>query len=509
MYIYNLGLLFYRIASEHPDRPAIRFSETEISTYRDINILSNRIARYLLDSGTNKNDVIGIFNNKSKESYALMLACLKIGAVYVNLDGSSPLERLNKIIQRCKPVLLAYDSEMVFNLIYDLGLRSVYLLSDDFQKSVASFDKADLSFSATVCSDNPAYIMFTSGSTGFPKGAVMTHQNLMNFISWSRITYNITKEDILSNVNPMYFDNSVFDFYGSLFNGASMAPVDADTVRQANKLVNYIGEIKATIWFSVPSLLVYLITMKALTAESFKGLRVITFGGEGFPKPKLKILFDLYSHRLRIVNVYGPTECTCICSSYDVNDSDFDDMTNLAPLGFMAPNFEYLILDEAGNTADSGELVLGGPQVGLGYYNDSDRTAKSFIQNPLTGDFRKIMYKTGDLVRRGSDGMIHISGRADNQIKLMGYRIELEEIEAGFNSLDYINESCVVYQKFDDGMGQLNAFVSLKATVSVDSIRNDIKQILPAYMVPKRISVMDVLPKNQNGKIDRVSLKIL
>lgn len=507
MYIHNLGLLFYSVAAGASDDQAIVLGEDSKVTFNELNCLSNQIARYLLGERICKNDVVGIFHTTAVESYALMLACLKTGIIYVNLDNNTPLERIRKIVDRCNPVLLSIDHSSSQALVKELNTPFTDLRSEEFKTELKSFSADNLEYTQSVCSDNPAYIMFTSGSTGFPKGAVMTHQNLLNFIGWAKQTYQITKSDILTNVNPMYFDNSVFDFYASLFNGASMAPVDSETVKQATKLVSYIDRIRATIWFSVPSLLVFLITMKALSREVFKTIRVITFGGEGFPKPKLKFLFDLFATRVRIVNVYGPTECTCICSAYDVNADDFNDMINLAPLGFLAPNFDHLILDENNNNSEGGELVLGGPQVGLGYYNDRERTEKSFIQHPFINNYRKLLYKTGDIVRREKDGIIHILGRADNQIKHMGYRIELEEIEAGLNSLDYVNESGVIYEKFDNGLGQIIAYVTLKRIVPEGSIRNDIKQILPSYMLPRIITILDSMPKNQNGKIDRVKLK--
>jgi len=507
MYIHNLGLLFYSVSADAPDDQAIVFGEDSKVTFSELNCLSNQIGRYLLDKKINKNDVVGIFHTKSVESYALMLACLKTGVIYVNLDHNTPFERIKKIIDCCNPVLLSIDQPSVLGLVNELNIPYTDLKSEHFYSNLSYYSKDNLEYTYSVCSDNPAYIMFTSGSTGFPKGAVMTHQNLLNFIGWAKQTYHISKSDIMTNVNPMYFDNSVFDFYASLFNGASMAPVDADIVKHATKLVVYIDRIEATIWFSVPSLLVFLITMKALSREVFKSIRIITFGGEGFPKPKLKFIFDLFASRVRIVNVYGPTECTCICSAYDVRSEDFSDMTNLAPLGFLAPNFEYLILDDENSEAEQGELILGGPQVGLGYYNDKERTEKSFMEHPFNKNYRNVLYKTGDIVRKEKDGTLLILGRSDNQIKYMGYRIELEEIEAAFNSLDYIIESGVVYKKYADGLGEIMAFVTLKSTVTAELIRSDLKQKLPSYMLPRIITILETMPKNQNGKIDRIKLK--
>jgi D-alanine--poly(phosphoribitol) ligase subunit 1 len=505
-YKYNLGLSFYSVAAEVPDKIAICFTRDGGITFRELNRMSNRIARYLLNRNINKNNVIGIFNTKTRESFALMLACLKIGALYVNLDNTSPYERLRKIIERCNPVLLAYDEKSFLASIMKFKIP-ILDLSGSFCSELMTFSDSNLTITDSVCGDNAAYIMFTSGSTGFPKGAVMTHHNLINFIKWAKITYQINQTDILTNVNPMFFDNSVFDFYASIFNGAAMAPVDSETVKNGQKLVAYIDYIRATIWFSVPSLLIFLISMKTLTKDVFKSLRVITFGGEGFPKPKLKYLFDLYSTRIRIVNVYGPTECTCICSAYDISEADFKDMINLAPLGFLAPNFDFLILDENNKESGTGELVLGGPQVGLGYYNDPDRTRNSFVQHPLIKGFEKICYKTGDIVKKDNKGIIHIIGRADNQIKHMGYRIELEEIEAGFNTLEYINETGAVYERWEDGLGQIKAYVTLNYLISKEKIKEDIRKILPPYMIPRIITIMDTIPKNQNGKIDRVALK--
>jgi D-alanine--poly(phosphoribitol) ligase subunit 1 len=286
-------------------------------------------------------------------------------------------------------------------------------------------------------------------------------------------------------------------------------PLSHELVKNARQVVQAINDSGCTIWFSVPSLLVYLLTTKALSANDFKTVRRISFGGEGFPKNKLKQLFGLFSHRMTLYNVYGPTECTCICSSYIISEKDFENMNELAPLGNMAPNFGYAIIpiDEANN--NFGELTLIGPCVGLGYYNDVERTDKSFVQNPASR-FRQLMYKTGDVVERAANGYLHFRGRVDNQIKHMGYRIELEEVEAALSTLGYVDEVGVVYEKINAEFGQIKAFVS----VSDDGIDNarisaDVKNLLPPYMVPRVITLLDTLPKNANGKIDRKQLSKL
>ena len=265
-----------------------------------------------------------------------------------------------------------------------------------------------------------------------------------------------------------------------------------------------INETKCSIWFSVPSLLIYLLTTKSLHTTDFNSLSRIAFGGEGFSKPKLKQLYDLYGKRIKLYNVYGPTECTCICSSYLISELDFENLNELAPLGYMAPNFGYEILSD-GEKENIGELALIGPNVGLGYYNDDERTNKSFVQNPNKIFFQR-MYKTGDLVEKRANGYIYFKGRVDNQIKHMGYRVELEEIEAAINSLKYVNEVGVIYKKITTELGFIIAYISLNDQITLTEISSHLEKILPNYMLPKKIILLEHLPKNRNGKIDRTQL---
>jgi D-alanine--poly(phosphoribitol) ligase subunit 1 len=339
-----------------------------------------------------------------------------------------------------------------------------------------------------------------------PKGAVMSHRNVLNFIEWARDRFAIRPNDIFSNANPIYFDNSVFDFYASLFSGASLVPISSQQARDPKKLVQIVNEQQCTLWFSVPSLLVYLLTTRALEAKDFPSVRKIIFGGEGFPKAKLKRLYELFGNRADLENVYGPTECTCICSAHTISSADFADMQSLATLGFLASNFDYEILSTNGSEG-TGELFLRGPNVGLGYYNDPERTAKSFVQNPTHRRFADIGYRTGDLVRRDSKGQLHFVGRSDFQIKHMGYRIELEEIEAALGSVPEVKECAVVYRKLGEGMGEIVGFAALAAAKPDAELIQEVARIVPPYMVPKRVILLSDLPKNANGKIDRIVLQ--
>lgn len=508
-YEYNLGIRFQRVAGERSQDVAIWFDKNETITYLALNTLANRLARALLQRSIAAGDVVYLSGEKSVYTFACMIACLKIGAVYCVLDPDSPVERLRKIFSTCSPRLLLAEPEFInrlADLIATVGVEVVEKDSDSLASLLVDHDESDLDITRAITGTNPAYIMFTSGSTGFPKGAVMTHANVMNLIDWSRETFNIKPEDILTNVNPLFFDNSVFDFYSSLFNGSRLAPFSKEEVKDPGVLVEKVDAGKCTLWFSVPSLLIFLQTMKAADGKRMKSITRFVFGGEGYPKAKLKALFDSYSPSSELFNVYGPTECTCICSSYKLSAADFDNLQGLPPLGQIAANFSFLIVDDAGDVVPdgvSGELCLLGPNVGKGYYNDVERTRASFVQNPLHNNFPDVMYKTGDLARfEPADGMLYIQGRKDNQIKHMGYRIELEEIEAALNCLNYISEAAVLHTR-NSGLSRIVAVVSTNQDCDDQRIRQDLRPIIPDYMIPAVFHREAMLPKNPNGKVDR------
>jgi D-alanine--poly(phosphoribitol) ligase subunit 1 len=506
---HNLGLAFEGVAELRAGQSAIWFDENVIVSYGELNRLANRVARWLLSSGVSAGDLVCLSGEKSLDSFAAMIACLKVGAVYSVLDPDSPAERLRKIVSTCKPSLLlgARDFlEMFDEVAASLGVVAVEKDSDTFERTTVPYDDANLNETRAVAGTDSAYVMFTSGSTGFPKGAVMTHTNVLNLIEWSRATFGIEVDDRLTNVNPLFFDNSVFDFYASLFNVACLVPFSKDEVRDPKLLVERVAAAGCTLWFSVPSLLIFLQTMKAADGETLRSIRRFVFGGEGYPKAKLKHLYEAYSGSSELFNVYGPTECTCICSSYKITEGDFEDLRGLPPLGKIAANFSFLILDEDGRmtpAGETGELCLLGPNVGKGYYNDPDRTAASFVPNPHNDAVDEIMYKTGDLVRFDpDDGNLYIQGRKDNQIKHMGYRIELEEIEAAIHRLDYVVEAVALHGSVN-GLSRIVAVVTPSQEFEDERIRQDLGSIIPGYMIPSAFYREDALPKNPSGKIDR------
>ena len=504
MYDYNIGLRFQHTADQHSRRNAIWFNSNESISYEELNKFANRIARFLINRGVGARDVVCLSGEKSALTFATLIACLKLGAPYCVLDPDSPVERLRKMLAICRPRLLLAEGEFPAEWADAARHLEIELCIEDAW-DLSNYDDTNLSQTEQITGSNPAYIMFTSGSTGFPKGAVITHSAVLNFIEWSRSTFRISSDDVVTNLNPLFFDNSVFDFYATLLNGACLTPFSALEVREPKQLVEKIAAAGCTLWFSVPSLLIFLQTMRATNGHNLKSIRRFIFGGEGYPKAKLKSLYETYSPAAEFFNVYGPTECTCICSSYKISDDDFTELQTLPALGQIAENFSSLILDETGAAVargEIGELCLLGPNVGLGYYNDAEQTAASFVQNPLNDKFPEIMYRTGDLVSLGSDGKLYISGRRDNQIKHMGHRIELEEIESALNNLDYISEGAALYGSFN-GLGRIVAVVAADSQFTDDQIRRDLKQLLPGYMVPASFYRETMLPRNANGKLDR------
>ena len=494
MYTYNLGKLFERVCHDNSTGTAIVLENTTI-TYQELSTRVQEVSNWLLSNSVSRGDVVAIFNNKSITSYCIMLACLKIGATYTNIDPASTGQRLQKMLNTCNPVMLFVYEEIQTNI--DVSAIQVIDYVKDSLKCNDQYTYDE------VPGDTIAYLMFTSGSTGFPKAVAISHSSIINFISWSRTTIRTTNHDRFTGVNPMHFDNSVFDFYSSLFTGASLAPVPTALLKNPRSVVKLLNKVAPTIWFSVPSMLVYMLKMRSIATDDIGTIRMFVFGGEGFPKTQLRQLWQMYRHQSTFLNVYGPTEGTCICSSYEVSDSDIHD-DSLLPLGKIAPNFDYVILDDKSNVTSKGELCLIGDNLAKGYYNDNDRTKVSFQQNPRCTNIIQLMYRTGDIVSQDMDSVLHFHGRVDNQIKRMGHRIELEEIEVAIGSIPEVIESAVLYIDAEPTDSKIVAYVSKNNAVEVLPY---LRKTLPYYMIPDEIIYVQMLPKNRSGKVDRLQLK--
>ena len=508
--INNLGELFEVIASKYKDNVAIIYSDGRKYTYSALNSISRGIVSKFNSLGLIKGDRVLISGDKSPLMFAAIIAALKNGVIYSIYDPDVPGLRLKQIALVCEPRVLIGSSNEHLAIAMECGVDSV-LFSELEAESKSPQANMVLSKSDSPCSDDIAYVVFTSGSTGAPKGAIMSHANLFELIDWSLKEFSFGPGEILTNLNPCYFDNFVFDFYSSIFTGATIVPFTKDELRNPLQLVNSIYETGCTSWFSVPSLLIYLDAMKAFSKANFSKLRRIIFGGEGYPKSKLLHLYNRCKVSVTFYNVYGPSECTCIASCYEVTDADFEQLDGFLPIGSLIQNFDYFIVNENLKIlpqGEKGELCLVGPAVGLGYFNQPDLTAHSFVlmeeiegqSGPHKG------YRTGDIVSfNSSDKKLYIYGRKDNQIKHMGYRIELEDIENALMRLPYIIQACCIHN-YSNGVSRITAFLAVASECSILKIKDDLSMLLPTYMLPTHFSLLSNLPKNKNGKVDRVAL---
>ncbi len=482
---------FKFIAEQFSSNPAINDAYGQLISYSTLDEWSEKTANALslhIPAGQR----IAIFNDKSVVAFSLMIACLKAGIGYINLDLKNPIHRLKSMLTQSDVCCLYWNDK--FHAPHELTefLADKNIGFNSF--SEISSNHCKIEKKTTI--SNLAYIVFTSGSTGEPKGAMITHNNLIPFIDWIRAYFEISDKDRFSNLNPMHFDNSVFDFYGALFNGACLNAFDEDTVSNPAKLISALCEKQCTIWFSVPTLLNYLLITKSLTREIVDKFRYFVFGGEGFQKSQLFKLFSLCSSNTKLVNVYGPTEATCICSAHTISNNDFIQMSGLPPLGIINPYFEYSIKHQ--NSSEIGELIIAGSAVGNGYINSTQLTEDSFkIENNVRS------YATGDLVSLDSNGLLHFHGRADNQIKHLGHRIELEEIEAIISQINGIESIITVYKPIDPVGGEIIASICVNNFYDETIYHSEVERLLPAYMRPNKTILMTSLPINRNGKLSR------
>ena len=355
---------------------------------------------------------------------------------------------------------------------------------------------------AQMIDADPLYVNFTSGSTGTPKGVVVCHRNVCEFIPCFADTFAITEKDVLANQAPFDFDVSVKDIYSGLFTGARVEIVPTAYFTNPTKLMDFLCDRGATLMVWAVSALCFLTTMNALAYKTPATLRAILFSGEVMPIKHLHKL-QKYLPAVQYVNLYGPTEITCNCTYYVV-DREFAENETL-PIGVPFKNERILLLTPDGGEAvkdgEIGELCVSGTSVALGYYKDAERTAACFTQNPLNHAYLEPIYRTGDLVKVNERGeMVYVS-RKDFQIKHMGHRIELSEIEVQMTAVPGVERALCAYLA---DKGKILAFYTGEADKA--AITGALREVLPGYMIPNIFMQVDAMPLNKNGKIDRAAL---
>jgi len=512
-------------AQAHPESTAV-VSGGERSTYGALEDASNRLGRLLFDAGCRRGDRVALLMPKTPLALVSMLGVLKADAMYVPFDPASPPARLARMLAAsdCRCILAAGSAgPLVQGMLAEAALREPPLIgwidpdtapnadiepaftSDD----IASYPAGPIKSSAT--GDDIAHILFTSGSTGEPKGVTITHRSVLRFLRWARAYFGISPADRVSQHPPLHFDLSTFDIYGALGAGAELHLVPPECNLLPHKLAQFMRESKLTQWFSVPSVLNLMAKFDVVRPGDFPELRRVMWCGEVIPTPTLAYWMQRVPHA-RFTNLYGPTEATIASSYYSIPRCP-EDASAPVPIGSACDGEELMVLDDQLRpvpAGELGELYIRGEGLSPGYWRDEAKTRSAFLPCPGGAGPGDRIYRTGDLARRGADGLFHFAGRADAQIKSRGYRIELGEIEAALQTLPGLREGAVVAVRSHgfESWAICCAFVPAPEQGALPAVlREGLARLLPAYMLPVRWLCLEALPRNANGKIDRPRLR--
>jgi amino acid adenylation domain-containing protein len=354
-----------------------------------------------------------------------------------------------------------------------------------------------------------AYILYTSGSTGVPKGIVHTHRSGLSFAAWAADAYGVQHSDRLSNHAPLHFDLSTFDLFASAIAGATTVVLPEATTRLPASLSKLMADERLTIWYSVPYALIQLLQRGGLGARDLSTLRWVLFAGEPFPTKHLRQLMAALP-QARFSNLYGPTE-TNVCTYFHVPPLPADSDEPI-PIGRPCANVEALVVDAADqpvSAGQTGELLIRGPVVMRGYWGQPEKTNRGFYRRSAFSQFDDVFYRTGDLVQQLPDGNFKYLGRKDRQIKTRGYRVELDEIEVALLAHADVDEAAVFAVPDGQGSNRIEACVILKPGVVLTPAQlvEYLARRLPPYAVPAQLSVADDFPRTTTGKIDRRSLQ--
>jgi amino acid adenylation domain-containing protein len=507
---YLLHQLLQASTRRFPNRTAVVLRDRSL-TYAELDRTSDQLAYALTQAGVIRGDRIGFCLNKSIETIIAIFGILKAGAVYVPLDPFAPPKRLAYIVQNCAMKALIGTDRKISTILSALpeepaalclfstdGLSWEALLASNYVPCVSPVIERDL-----------AYILYTSGSTGEPKGVMISHRTSLTFVDWAHETFAVGCKDRVASHAPLHFDLSIFDIFASVKAGATIVLVPEELSTVPLDLARFVAEQEISIWYSVPSALTRMILHGNVARYSYPRLRTILFAGEVFPVKYLRELRRLIPNA-DYYNLYGPTE-TNVCTYYAVKDLPVEGEQPI-PIGKACANIEVFAVNDRNEICapgEEGELYVRGSCIAQGYWGASEKTRQQIVPFALHAPFdREPVYRTGDIVKQDGNGDYTFIGRRDHMIKSRGYRIELGEIETALYSHPKVLEAAVIAIPDEQIGNTIRAFLVLQEPggVSKTELERHCAQRIPKYMLPGEFEFCGSLPKTSTGKVNKTLL---
>lgn len=473
-------------------------------TFQELEQRSKIICHNISEMTSQINKPVAVYLPKSINSVCADIGITYSGNAYMNLDVKSPLERVKNVLQLIQPCLLITDNNNIEQCrSLDLGDQHILLLNLD-DLNFNDSDEIVCNKAKSLIDSDPYCLINTSGSTGTPKSVILNHKSFVDFMEWAADTFKFHEDEIIGSLSPLIFDIYSFELCMLMAKGHTMLLIPESAAAFPVNILKLLQEHKVSFIFWVPTIMVNIANMNLLEQFSLPDLKTIWFAGEVFPTKQFNYWKRNLSQAL-FANLYGPIEITLDCT-YFIVDREIEDNEPL-PIGFPCRNTDILILnekDELVQPGEEGELCVRGTSLAMGYYNNPEKTAQAFVQNPLNKSYPEIIYRTGDIVSINERKEILFKGRKDSLVKHLGYRIELGEIEhVIINTLKIAKNGCVVY---NFAKKEITLFYESEQEIPPAEFRKSLSGQFPKYMIPTHYIFMEELPRNANGKIDRLAL---
>ena len=493
-------------AKKYNDKTAV-IDEYGSITFSDMQKLAKRVGTVLIKNTEFAPTVcpVMVYLPKSFKAIVCFMGAMYSANPYVPVAYDMPANRIQKIADNLEGRGHIITDENGLSTIKELNLPDTIKVHVYNEMISCEADEALVEKTVSaVCDTDPIYIMFTSGSTGNPKGVTVAHRGVIDYAMWVKNTFNIDEDSVLGNQAPFYFDNSIFDIYSMLLTGATMNIIPEKLFMFPVKLPEFIRDNNITTIFWVPTVMINVANSNILSEVEMPSLKNVVFCGEVMPNTQLNIWRKAFPD-CTYANLYGPTEISDVCTYYIV-DREFADSDSL-PIGKACENMRIILLNEENQLAktnEQGEICVIGAGVALGYWNAPELSEKAFVQNPLNPYYEERIYRTGDLAYVNDEGLIIFLGRRDSQVKVKGNRIELGEIENAAMCVEGIKGACAI---FNEAEQKIVLFVESCMPLMLRKVNLELKKYIPQYMLPSQLIVMDAFPHTANDKIDRVTLK--